>query len=52
MEKEKDRVNQNLLLIMKKISNRRVIVNEFNKYFELLATNLNVAYNEIGVLTH
>ena len=33
-----------------KITNRRVIANEFNKYFVSLASNLNEAYNEIGEL--
>ena len=34
-----------------KITNRRIIANEFNKYFVSLARNLNEAYNEIGELT-
>ena len=31
-----------------KITNRRTIANEFNKYFVSLASNLNLAYNEVG----
>ncbi|KAL5255268.1 hypothetical protein ACHWQZ_G014613 [Mnemiopsis leidyi] len=34
-----------------KITNRRIIANEFNKYFVSLASNLNQAYNEIGELS-
>ena len=34
-----------------KITNRRIIANEFNKYFVSLASNLNEAYNEIGELS-
>ena len=34
-----------------KITNRRVIANEFNKYFVSLGTNLNKTYNKIGQLT-
>ena len=33
-----------------KITNRRIIANEFNKYFVSLASNLNEAYNDIGEL--
>ena len=33
-----------------KITNRRIIANEFNKYFVSLASNLNEAYSEIGEL--
>ena len=33
-----------------KITNRRNIANEFNKYFVSLASNLNNGYNEIGEL--
>ena len=31
-----------------KITNRRIIANEFNKYFVSLASDLNTAYNELG----
>ena len=33
-----------------KITNRRIIANEFNKYFVSLSSNLNEAYSEIGEL--
>ena len=31
-----------------KITNRRIIVNEFNNFFVSLASNLNMAYTELG----
>ena len=31
-----------------KITNRRIIANEFNNYFVSLASNLNKAYTELG----
>jgi len=31
-----------------KITNRRIIANEFNKYFVSLASDLNTAYNDLG----
>ena len=34
----------------KKITNRRIIANEFNNYFVSLASNLNETYSEIGEL--
>jgi hypothetical protein len=33
------------------VTNRRIIADEFNKYFVSLASNLNNAYNELGELT-
>ena len=33
-----------------KVTNRRIIANEFNKYFVSLASNLNEAHNELGEL--
>ena len=38
----------NFVIDNEKITNRRIIANEFNKYFVSLASNLNNAYNEVG----
>ena len=49
--KGKIQIKPQFIIDNEKITNRRVIANEFNKYFVSLATNLNEAYNEIGELT-
>ena len=49
--KGKRQIKPQFIIDNEKITNRRVIANEFNKYFVSLATNLNEAYNEIGELT-
>ena len=49
--KGKRQIKAQFIIDNEKITNRRVIANEFNKYFVSLATNLNEAYNEIGELT-
>ena len=48
--KNKRQVRPQFTINNEKITNRRVIANEFNKYFVLLASNLNNAYNELGEL--
>ena len=49
--KRKRQIKPQFLINDEKITNRRVIANEFNKYFVSLASNLNEAYNELGELT-
>ena len=46
--KNKRQIKPQLVINNEKITNRRVIANEFNKYFVSLASNLNNAYNELG----
>ena len=48
--KGKRQVKPQFVINNEKITNRRIIANEFNKYFVSLASNLNDAYNEIGEL--
>ena len=43
--KGKRQIKPKFIIDNEKIINRRVIANEFNKYFVSLATNLNKAYN-------
>ena len=49
--KGKRQIKPKFIIDNEKIINRRVIANEFNKYFVSLATNLNKAYNELGELS-
>ena len=49
--KGKRQIKPTFIIDNEKIINRRVIANEFNKYFVSLATNLNKAYNELGELS-
>ena len=49
--KGKRQIEPKKFIDYEKIINRRVIANEFNKYFVSLATNLNRAYNELGELS-
>ena len=46
--KNKREIKPNFVINNEKITNRRIIANEFNKYFVSLASNLNNAYNEVG----
>ena len=46
--KNKQEIKPNFVIDNEKITNRRIIANEFNKYFVSLASNLNNAYNEVG----
>ena len=46
--KQQRQLKPMFLIDNEKITNRRTIANEFNKYFASLASNLNRAYNEIG----
>ena len=48
--KRKRQIKPHFLINNEKITNRRIIANEFNKYFVSLAANLNEAYNELGEL--
>ena len=48
--KQRRQLKPMFLINNEKITNRRVIANEFNKYFVSLASNLNKGYNEIGEL--
>ena len=49
--KGKRQIKPKFIIDNEKIINRRVIANEFNKYFVSHATNLNKAYNELGELS-
>ena len=49
--KSKRQIKPQFVIYNEKITNRRAIANEFNKYFVSLACNLNKAYNELGELT-
>ena len=49
--KQQHQLKPMFLIDNEKITNRRTIANEFNKYFASLASNLNTAYNEIGEVT-
>jgi hypothetical protein len=46
--KQKRQIKPLFVIDNKKISNRRIIANEFNKYFVSLASNLNENYNTLG----
>ena len=46
--KQKRDIKPAFIIDNNKITERRVIANEFNKYFVSLACNLNQAYNELG----
>ena len=46
--KQKRQIKPLFVIDNKKISNRRIIANEFNKYFVSLASNLNENYNALG----
>ena len=46
--KEQRQAKPMFIIDNEKITNRRAIANEFNKYFVSLASNLNQAYNELG----
>ena len=48
--KNKRQIKPQFVINNEKIKNRRVIANEFNKYFVSLASDLNSAYNELGEL--
>ncbi|KAL5258808.1 hypothetical protein ACHWQZ_G009312 [Mnemiopsis leidyi] len=49
--KKKRQIKPLFTIDNEKVTNRRIIANEFNKYFVSLAANLNEAYNEIGELS-
>ena len=49
--KRKRQIKPSFNINNEKITNRRIIANEFNKYFVSLASNLNEAYNDIGELS-
>ena len=49
--KKKRQIKPLFTINNEKVTNRRIIANEFNKYFVSLASNLNEAYNEIGELS-
>ena len=49
--KIKRQIKPQFVINNEKITNRRIIANEFNKYFVSLATTLNEAYNVLGELT-
>ena len=49
--KKKRQVKPLFTINNEKVTNRRIIANEFNKYFVSLASNLNEAYNDIGELS-
>ena len=49
--KGKRQIKPKFIIDNEKIINRRVIANEFSKYFVSLAINLNKAYNELGELS-
>ena len=46
--KDKRQIKPQFVIDNEKVTNRRVIANEFNKYFVSLASTLNNAYNELG----
>jgi hypothetical protein len=46
--KQKRQIKPLFVIDNKKISNRRIIANEFNKYFVSLASNLNKNYSALG----
>jgi hypothetical protein len=46
--KQKRQIKPSFVINNERITNRRVIANEFNKYFVSLASNLNQKYNELG----
>ena len=46
--KNKQQIKPLFIINNEKITNRRMIANEFNKYFVSLASNLNSACNELG----
>ena len=48
--KNKRQIKPQFVINNEKITDRRIIANEFNKYFVSLASNLNNAYHEIGEL--
>ena len=48
--KQKRHIKPLFTIDNEKVTNRRVIANEFNKYFVSLASNLNEAYNDFGGL--
>ena len=48
--KNKCQIKPQFIINNENITNRRIIANEFNKYFISLASNLNNAYNELGEL--
>ena len=47
---KRQKIKPQFVINNEKITDRRIIVNEFNKYFVSLASNLNNAYHEIGEL--
>ena len=49
--KRKRQIKPSFTINNTKVTNRRIIANEFNKYFVSLASNLNEAYNEIGEIS-
>ena len=49
--KRKRQIKPSFNINNEKITNRRIIANELNKYFVSLASNLNEAYNDIGELS-
>ena len=49
--KQKRQIKPLFTIDNEKVTNRRIIANEFNKYFVSLASNLNNAHNELGELT-
>ena len=48
--KNKRQIKPQFVINNEKITDRRIIANEFNKYFVSMASNLNNAYHEIGQL--
>ena len=49
--KKKRQIKPLFTIENEKVTNRRIIANEYNKYFVSLASNLNEAYNDIGELS-
>ena len=48
--KQKRQIKPLFTIDNEKVTNRRIIANEFNKYFVSLASNLNQSHNELGEL--